>query len=130
MEKMKVQAIHVPHMRPALLLQAFVLLAQTLLLTACGGGGGGAAPATSSSSNSQPASVTPPAAAAATTAPMQASSNSADLDLAARLYKGDERTPAGFAVESRPANVTGTVSTRHLKNTDLASGPQAMSPIY
>ena len=48
--------------------------------------------------------------------------------LAARLYKGDERTPAGFDVEARPANVAGTLSTRHLKNTDFATGPQAHQP--
>ena len=50
--------------------------------------------------------------------------------LAARLYKGDERTPAGFDVEARPASVTGTLSTRHLKNTDFATGPQAASPTF
>jgi hypothetical protein len=111
-------------MRPAHLLPAFVLLALAMLLTACGGGGGGAAaPVSSSSPNVQPASVTPPA-------PAPASVNTADLDLAARLYKGDERTPAGFAVEARPASVVGTLSTRHLKNTDFATGPQAMNPVY
>jgi hypothetical protein len=121
---MKARALHVPHMRPAHLLPAFVLLALAMLLTACGGGGGGAAaPVSSSSPNVQPASVTPPA-------PAPASVNTADLDLAARLYKGDERTPAGFAVEARPASVVGTLSTRHLKNTDFATGPQAMNPVY
>ena len=39
------------------------------------------------------------------------------------------RRPASTS-ESRPANVVGTLSTRHLKNTDLATGPQAISPIY
>ena len=29
-----------------------------------------------------------------------------------------------------PPNVMGTLSTRHLKNTDLATGPQAISPVY
>ena len=125
MEKMKAYALHVRQMRPAHLLHAFALLALALLLTACGGGGGAAAPASPSSSNSQPASVAPSAPAATPVA-----SNTADLDLADRLYKGDARTPAGFAVEARPANVMGTLSTRHLKNTDLASGPQAMSPVY
>jgi hypothetical protein len=121
---MKARALHVPHMRPAHLLPAFVLLALAMLLTACGGGGGGAAaPVSSSSPSVQPASVTPPA-------PAPASVNTADLDLAARLYKGDERTPAGFAVEARPASVVGTLSTRHLKNTDFATGPQAMNPVY
>ena len=54
----------------------------------------------------------------------------ADLALAGRLYKGDERTPAGFDVEARPASVVGTLSTRHLKNTDFATGPQAISATY
>jgi hypothetical protein len=94
-------------------------------LAACGGGGGGdtAAPA---AVNSQPASVTPPAPVVS--APP--STATADLALAARLYKGDERTPAGFDVEARPASVTGTLSTRHLKNTDFATGPQGISATY
>ena len=54
----------------------------------------------------------------------------ADLSLASRLYKGDQRTPAGFDVEARPASVTGTLSTRHLKNTDFATGPQAAGSTY
>jgi len=95
-------------------------------LTACGGGGGGAT-GTSGSSNSQPASVTPPPAQVVTTPPSTAA---ADLSLASRLYKGDERTPSGFDVEARPSNVVGTLSTRHLKNTDLASGPQAAGPTF
>jgi len=119
---MKVRAIDVWKMRRAILLHVF-LLAALLTLTACGGGGG-ATPVPPASSYSQPASVTPPASDAAV------ASDSADLDLAARLYKGDERTPAGFAVEQRPANVLGTLSTRHLKNTDLATGPQAISPVF
>jgi hypothetical protein len=53
-----------------------------------------------------------------------------DLELAARIYKGDARTPAGFDIEARPSNVAGTVATKHLKNTDLATGPQAISPVY
>lgn len=101
------------------------VLACAVLVTACGGGGGSSAAAPSSSGNSQPASVsTPPVSS---TPP---STSAADLELAARLYQGDARTPSGFDVESRPANVAGTVSTRHLKNTDLATGPQAISPIY
>jgi hypothetical protein len=96
-------------------------------LAACGGGGGaGAVSAPSSSGTTQttsvvqsvPVSNTPP------------STTAADLDLAARLYKGDERTPAGFDVEARPASVLGTLSTRHLKNTDFATGPQGMSTTY
>ncbi len=93
------------------------------LLTACGGGGGGGSVSAPPSSSSAPANVSPPAAVTTPT-------NTADLDLAARLYKGDARTPAGFDVESRPANVMGTLSTRHLKNTDFATGPQAISPMY
>ena len=93
-------------------------------LAACGGGGAASAPASVSSQPvSQPSSQTP----VQVTAP---SASSADLALAARLYKGDERTPAGFAVESRPASVTGTLSTRHLKNTDLTTGTQALSTTY
>ena len=93
-------------------------------LAACGGGGGSAA--APASSNSQPASVPPPAPAV--TAPP--STSAADLSLASRLYKGDERTPAGFDVEERPASVVGTLSTRHLKNTDFATGPQAANPTF
>jgi len=93
-------------------------------LAACGGGGaaGTSAPA---SGTSQPATVTPPPVVSA-----PPSTATADLSLATRLYKGDERTPAGFDVETRPASVVGTLSTRHLKNTDFATGPQAASPTY
>jgi hypothetical protein len=96
-------------------------------LAACGGGGGSSgASAPASSGNSQPASVTP-SAPVANTPPSTAA---ADLALAGRLYKGDERTPAGFDVEARPASVIGTLSTRHLKNTDFATGPQGISPTF
>ncbi len=95
----------------------------SLSLVACGGGGGAAAPASSSPQNVS----APPASSPA---PSQPSTGAADLALAARLYKGDERTPSGFDVEARPASVTGTVATRHLKNTDFATGPQAASPTY
>jgi len=92
-------------------------------LAACGGGGSGAvAPA---AVNSQPASA--PVAPVVNAPPSMAA---ADLVLAGRLYKGDERTPAGFDVEARPANVIGTLSTRHLKNTDFATGPQGISATY
>jgi len=101
----------------------FLVLMSLAFVTACGGGGGASAPA---SSNAQPASVPPPAA----TVTPPPSTLAADLSLASRLYKGDERTPAGFAVEVRPANVVGTLSTRHLKNTDLATGPQAAGPTF
>jgi hypothetical protein len=90
----------------------------SMTLAACGGGGGGgaSAPAASAPQNvSAPAPGTPPAA----------TTSAADLPLASRLYKGTERTPAGFDVETRPASVTGTLSTRHLKNTEFATGPQA-----
>ena len=93
-------------------------------LAACGGGGGSAsAPA---SSNSQPASSSPPTPVVST----PPSTLAADLSLATRLYKGDERTPAGFDVEVRPSSVMGTLSTRHLKNTDLATGLQAAGPTF
>ena len=96
-------------------------------LAACGGGGGSSgASAPAASGNSQPASITPPAPAANT----PPSTAAADLALASRLYKGDERTPAGFDVEARPASVIGTLSTRHLKNTDFATGPQGISATF
>jgi hypothetical protein len=104
-------------------MRTLFVLVSLASLTACGGGGGGAS--TPTSSNSQPASVPPPASVV--TPP---STESADLSLAARLYKGDERTPAGFDVETRPANVVGTLSTRHLKNTDFATGPQAAGATF
>jgi hypothetical protein len=98
-----------------------------IALAACGGGGGSgsSAPAVS---NSQPAAApatsnNPPAATPSPTA-------TADLGLADRLYKGDARTPNGFDVEARPSNVYGTLSTRHLKNTDFAAGPQAGGPTF
>ena len=96
-------------------------------MAACGGGGGSAAGAPASGSVSQPASV--PAPAPVVNNP-PATLNDADLTLADRLYKGDARTPAGFDIESRPSNVVGTLSTRHLKNTDFASGNQAISRTY
>jgi hypothetical protein len=100
------------------------VLASVLSLAACGGGGGGSAAAPAmAASNPQPASVAPPVASAPGT-------SAADLSLAARLYKGDQRVPAGFDVEARPASVAGTLSTRHLKNTDLAGGPQAAGATY
>jgi hypothetical protein len=95
-------------------------------LAACGGGGG-AASAPSSGSVSQPASVPSPAPVVNNPpAPI----NNPDLTFAARLYKGDARTPTGFNLETRPTNVLGTLSTRHLKNTDLATGNQAISRTY
>jgi hypothetical protein len=103
-----------------------VLLAFALLTAGCGGGGGGTASSAPASAPSRPASVPAPAPAATNSPPVSDS----DLELAARIYKGDARTPEGFAVEARPANVVGTLSTRHLKNTDFATGPQAISPVY
>jgi hypothetical protein len=94
-----------------------VILSATF--AACGGGGG-AAPAATSAPQSVPS---PPASQAPSTV-------AADLSLADRLYKGTQRTPDGFAIEARPASVVGTLSTRHLKNTDFATGPQAISPTY
>jgi hypothetical protein len=105
-----------------------VFLAMSLVtLAACGGGGGGAsASAAPASVTSQPAQVAPPAPVVA--APP--STAAADLALAERLYKGTDRTPSGFDVEARPASVAGTLSTRHLKNTDFATGPQGISPTF
>ena len=104
-----------------------LVLISLTTLAACGGGGGSSgASAPAASGNSQPASITPPAP----TASMPPSTGAADLALAGRLYKGDERTPAGFDVEARPASVIGTLSTRHLKNTDFATGPQGISPTF
>jgi hypothetical protein len=95
----------------------------TLTLAACGGGGGGG-------ESAQPASSAPQNVDAPSAPLAPPSTSAADLSLAGRLYKGDERTPAGFDVETRPASVTGTLSTRHLKNTDFATGPQAAGPTY
>jgi hypothetical protein len=129
METMKAQALEIRQVRPMHLLNTLILVSVVLLLSACGGGGGsGSSPASSGGSQPQPATVTPPPVA--DTPPATLSTSTADLDLAARLYKGDARTPAGFDVESRPANVAGTIATRHLKNSDLASGPQAITPVY
>ena len=65
----------------------------TMGLVACGGGGGGA--------SSSPSSVSPPQNAGGPSQPVTPppSTSAADLSLAARLYKGDERTPSGFDVE-------------------------------
>lgn len=98
-------------------------VAIAMCLVACGGGGGSSTPSSSSPQNVTAPPVSSPA-------PSQPSTGAADLALATRLYKGDERTPSGFDVEARPASVSGTVSTRHLKNTDFATGPQAASPTY
>jgi len=128
MATMKDEAIELPRVMRKSVINLLALLALALLTAGCGGGGGGSGSSAPASAPSQPAAPAAPAPAATTTPPVSAS----DLDLAARLYKGDARTPSGFDVEARPANVTGTVSTRHLKNTDLstAAGPQAISPLY
>jgi hypothetical protein len=97
------------------------ILATVATLAACGGGGGASAPA----STSPPQNVTAPPVT-----PPPPVTNASDMTLAGRLYKGDARTPAGFDVETRPASVVGTLSTRHLKNTDFATGPQAASPTF
>jgi hypothetical protein len=96
-------------------------------LAACGGGGGSgsAAPA---ASTSQPAAA--PSTSNNPPAPAPSPTANADLGLADRLYKGDSRTPNGFDVEARPSNVYGTLSTRHLKNTDFATGPQSAGPSF
>jgi len=104
-----------------------LMLLSLTTLAACGGGGGAANAPASSGSSSQAASVSAPAPVVNNPPPTV---NNADLVLAARLYKGDARTPAGFDLEARPSNVMGTLSTRHLKNTDLATGNQAISRTY
>ncbi|HTU65512.1 MAG TPA: hypothetical protein VMF52_06170 [Steroidobacteraceae bacterium] len=107
---------------------AALVFSATLAVTlaACGGGGSGSGGAAPMSSSSSPQSVeTPPV----NSSPAPTTSSD-DLALADRLYKGTQRTPAGFDVETRPANVTGTLSTRHLKNTDFTSGQQAISQTY
>ena len=101
-----------------------LLLSSLLTLAACGGGGGSGSAAPAASAPQQ-ANVAPPAAPAP-----PPTTNTADMSLAERLYKGDARTPSGFDVESRPSNVVGTLSTRHLKNTDFATGPQALGNSY
>jgi hypothetical protein len=100
-----------------------MVLMLSATFAACGGGGGGDVSAPASGAAPQSVSTPPAASAPASTA-------AADTSLADRLYKGTQRTPDGFAVEARPSNVTGTLSTRHLKNTDFATGPQAISPTY
>src|SRR5690242_12887211 len=106
MEKMKARAIHLHSMRIKVLV-SFLLVA--LVLSACGGGCGGAASPPSSGSQQPTTPVNP--ASVDNPAPVV---DSGELDLAARIYKGDERTPSGFQVETRPSNVVGTLSTRHL----------------
>ena len=95
-------------------------------MAACGGGGGASAPA----ARRLAAPPQPFRRPRRSSIPRAAPVNDADLSLAARLYKGDARTPAGFDLETRPSNVLGTLSTRHLKNTDLATGNQAISRTY
>jgi hypothetical protein len=99
-----------------------LILTFSAMLAACGGGGGSAA---APASGASPQSVTAPPVV--TTPP---STTSADSTLADRIYKGTQRTPDGFTIEARPSNISGTLSTRHLKNTDFATGPQAISPTY
>jgi len=123
MEKMKAQAIHLHSMRTLVL--GVLMMFAIATLSACGGGGGGA-DAPPSSGSKQPTTLDNPAPVV--NPPPAVSSG--DLDLADRIYKGDARTPSGFHVEARPSSVTGTLSTRHLKNSDLASGPQAIGPQY
>lgn len=101
-----------------MIMRSLIVILASATLAACGGGGGGSA---------APSSSAPPQQIAAPTAP---STSAADLSLADRIYKGDARTPSGFDVETRPSNVIGTLSTRHLKNTDFMSGTQAISPTF
>jgi hypothetical protein len=103
-----------------------VVMALTTL-AACGGGGGSGSSAPASS-NSQPAAA--PVVTSTTTPTPPVSTANVDVAFADRLYKGNARTPEGFDVETRPSNVYGTLSTRHLKNTDFAPGPQAAGPTF
>jgi hypothetical protein len=100
------------------------ILASVATLAAGGGGGGGGASAPAATAPPQNVTASPPAA------PAPPSTLAADMALADRLYMGFARPPAGFDVEARPASVTGTLSTRHLKNTDFATGPQSASPTF
>ena len=128
METMKVRAIQLPGNAGELLAEP-AQRSQRWRNLGCPrpgcGGGGGAACAAPASGNSQPAIGSDPARGQHAAVHGRRGSRARR-----RLYKGDERTPAGFDVEARPANVTGTLSTRHLKNTDVATGPQAISAIY
>ena len=82
------------------------------LLNGCGGTG-----------SSEPATATPATSGApAPRSPSQSPTvSAADLAIANRLYRGDQRTPDGFVVEARPANVVGLVSPRHLRSSDIDS---------
>ena len=103
-----------------------VVLAMTVTTLAACGGGGGASSSASPSGTTQPALVAPPPAPVVSTPSITA----ADLSLADRIFKGDQRTPAGFEIEARPASVVGTLSTRHLRNSDVATGPQSAGPTF
>ncbi len=86
----------------------------TYLLTSCGGTGSDPV-SSSTSGNSNPNTSSSPTVE--------------ELALATRLYKGTERTPSGFAVEARPANVTGMIATRHLKNVEVDAAA-ANAPVH
>lgn len=73
-----------------------------LAVSSCGGGGGG-------SSNSSPASGPV----------VQRPTDLTDEQIAALLYAGSPRTPAGFYKETPPASYAYS-NTTHLKNTDVA----------
>ncbi|HRX89734.1 MAG TPA: hypothetical protein P5528_09835, partial [Steroidobacteraceae bacterium] len=89
-------------------------LLASALLVACGGTG--SSDTDGSATINTPGSAPPRSPSQSTALPAE------DLAIATRLYRGDERTPPGFVVEPRPANVLGLVSTRHLRNTDIDSG--------
>jgi hypothetical protein len=74
-------------------------------LTSCGGTGDSGNAATGAPGGSNPNVATSP--------------TTEELALATRLYRGTERTPAGFSIEPRPSNVTGMISTHHLKNVEV-----------
>lgn len=77
-------------------------VATACLLSGCGGGGGESGGASSNA----PATVAP--------RPVEQT----DLEIAAAIYAGDSRTPAGFYSESAPSGHA-AIAKSHLKNTDI-----------
>jgi hypothetical protein len=75
-------------------------IASAVLLVGCGGGGG-------ESSSTSPAAIAPPR-------PVEQS----DLQIAATIYQGTDRTPSGFYSEASPGGHA-SVATLHVKNTDI-----------
>ena len=86
----------------------------TLLAIALLQGCGGTEAAAPAAATTAAASTTPPRSRSEST-----TLSVVDLTIATRLYRGEQRTPTGFLIEPRPANVVGLVSTRHLRNSDI-----------